>query len=345
VEDFMSVPAPAPDRLSPDDALPPVEPPNAGFIVQLFVVPAIIVAIIVLVWILFNWLAQMGNDPASYVEALERNNGARWQSAMNLAEALRDPRNGQLKADARVARKLADVLEAELKGGQTDDNALQLRVYLCHALGEFTVPDVVPVLLKATTAGKDPKEKYVRFAALKALAVHISAAPHLDATTQAEVLPVVLKASHDEEALIRSTAAFALGALADDPQASTRLEQMLGDGYPNVRYNAATTLARHGDAAGVEVLGEMLDPDQTAGIDVEEEKGSREYKQGMIVVNALRAVAKLSETNPTADISGLRSAVSKLQDANSKQPKGIRTAATEVLHVLDRRTTAAAGSR
>ena len=34
--------------MNPDDSLPPVEPPSAAFLVQLFLVPGIIVAIIVL---------------------------------------------------------------------------------------------------------------------------------------------------------------------------------------------------------------------------------------------------------------------------------------------------------
>ena len=38
-----------PAPISPNDALPPVEPPSAGFIVQLFVIPAVIVAIIIIV--------------------------------------------------------------------------------------------------------------------------------------------------------------------------------------------------------------------------------------------------------------------------------------------------------
>ena len=33
--------------VNPDDSLPPVEPPSAAFLVQLFLVPGIIVAIIV----------------------------------------------------------------------------------------------------------------------------------------------------------------------------------------------------------------------------------------------------------------------------------------------------------
>ena len=41
--------------VNPDDSLPPVEPPSAAFLVQLFLVPGIIVAIIVCVWLAFHW--------------------------------------------------------------------------------------------------------------------------------------------------------------------------------------------------------------------------------------------------------------------------------------------------
>src|SRR5690348_13895689 len=70
-------------RLDTASALPPVEPPSAGFIVQLFVIPAVIVAIIVVVWALFSWLAHTGSDPKAYVEAMKRDNESRWQAASN----------------------------------------------------------------------------------------------------------------------------------------------------------------------------------------------------------------------------------------------------------------------
>src|SRR5690606_15580530 len=114
---FMSTPTQPPESMSPDDILPPVEPPSAGFIVQLFVVPAVIVTIIVLVWTLFNWLAHMGDDPSNYIKALRRDNAARWQSAVNLANALRRP-NNPLKRDANFARELSGLLLAELDSGR-----------------------------------------------------------------------------------------------------------------------------------------------------------------------------------------------------------------------------------
>ena len=49
----MSADPSAPSFASPDD-LPPVQPPSAGFLVQLFLVPGIIVAVIVVVWVMVD---------------------------------------------------------------------------------------------------------------------------------------------------------------------------------------------------------------------------------------------------------------------------------------------------
>jgi len=105
----MSSPLPPSEPLSPDDALPPVEPPSAGFILQLFVVPGVIVVVVVTVWLMFNWLAHMGNDRDAYVRDLSRNNEARWQAAFNLANALRAERitnQPELTIDSELAAQL-----------------------------------------------------------------------------------------------------------------------------------------------------------------------------------------------------------------------------------------------
>ncbi len=338
----MSSSPETPRKVSPEDTLPPVEPPNATFIIQLFVVPAVIVAIIVVVWTLFNWLAQMGNDPMSFVRALERNNEARWQAAVNLADALRDPHNVALKQNAAVARKLADVLTTEIETNPADKSSLQLRVYLCNALGEFTVPDVVPALVLAATAGKEPDEKYVRFAAIKGLAVFAANLGPRDASLRAEIEPVMLKASQDDEPLMRSTAAFALGALGGE-QALARLKQMLVDANPNVRFNAATMLASQGSMAAEPVLLEMLDVKSTAGLDIEGEQELREQKRETILTSALRAVKKLATTNSSADLSKLREAVVAV--SSSKLGPRIQSEALDALKALDQRSSQSTGSK
>ena len=115
--------------ISPDDALPPVEPPSAAFLVQLFLVPGIIVAIIVGVWLAFHWLAHLGNDPQAYVRTLRRDNEGRWQAALNLANDLRGPGGAALKADASLATELGRILADEVASGRTGDQSQTLRLY------------------------------------------------------------------------------------------------------------------------------------------------------------------------------------------------------------------------
>lgn len=182
----MSKPSEPPGALSPDDALPPVQPPSAGFIVQLFVVPAVIVSIIVVVWLLFNWLAHMGEDRQSYINALRRDNAGRWQAAVNLANALRRP-NNPLKHDPEFAGELSALLSAELEQAdeRQSENDVRLRVFLSRALGEIHEPESLPALLAATRAPQDA-DLPVRVAALQALAVLAS---NLDDETLSALRP------------------------------------------------------------------------------------------------------------------------------------------------------------
>lgn len=304
--------------VSADDALPPVEPPSAGFILQLFVIPGIIVFIIVMIWLLFNWLATKGNDPAAFVRELSKNNANRWQAAVNLADALRQSRGegpDSLKNNKQLAAQVADVLAAEIKSGSLEKDSLELRIFLCRALGEFRVNVGLPVLVKAAETRRDAKEDPVRCAALSAIALLAQNAPPPDAALEKQREQVLLEASRDEDKLVRSTAAFAMGVVGGEALLA-RLRDMLGDSYPDARYNAATGLARHGDPAAVEVLAEMLDPEETAGIQIEENEQAREYKRALVIVNGLRAARQLvaheSADDPQA-IAALEKSAAKLK--------------------------------
>src|SRR5215471_2427009 len=102
-----------PDRsnsLSPDDALPPVEPPSARFLVQLFLIPFLIVGILVIGWLFVQWLVQASNNPRDYIKRLRGNSEVRWQAAVNLASALSNPQNASARRDAGMARELSQIL-------------------------------------------------------------------------------------------------------------------------------------------------------------------------------------------------------------------------------------------
>src|SRR3954470_18434528 len=69
--------------------LPPVEAPSAGFIVQLFVIPALVVVVVIVVWLLFGKLAGGERDARGYVRLL-RGPGATWRNAFELASLIRN---------------------------------------------------------------------------------------------------------------------------------------------------------------------------------------------------------------------------------------------------------------
>src|SRR5436305_13548687 len=89
-------------------SLPPVTPPTATFILQLFLIPLLIVSIVVVLWLLFGWIAQMGHDNAGdLVRGIERGDNSSGQLAFELAGLLRsaDPKYDGLRRDAALAQR------------------------------------------------------------------------------------------------------------------------------------------------------------------------------------------------------------------------------------------------
>lgn len=316
----MSRKSPPNNPKTPGDVLPPVEPPSAGFILQLFVVPGIIVAVIVMVWLLFNWVARAGNDPRKDVDALKRDSPNRWQAAVNLANALRDksPQGTALRQDAGLASELGSMLETEIESGSMKEKPITLRCFLCRALGEFETPQGLPALVKAADTQRTPEEAEVRLSALQAIATlaeKVGKANPSQSISTPEVERVLLKASEDSDPRVRGTAAVALGVVGGEPLLA-RLTALLADSNPDVRYNAAMRLAARGDAAAIKVLAEMLDPDEPAGVELEQNEDLRPYKWALIVANALRAVEQLLKANPAADFAPIRAQLDRLLASN-----------------------------
>jgi hypothetical protein len=328
---------PRSESLSPDDALPPVEAPSAGFILQLFVVPGVIVVIIVAVWLMFNWLAQRGNDPQAFVAAIKRNNEGRWQAAVNLANALNNRQSTssqELRHDHRLVQDLSGILDAEIDAGSMEEKPITFRMYLCRAIGSFDVDDGLPVLLKAVKTNRDEHEIAVRRSALEAIALlaeNLQASDPTKPLASPQLTSTLLEAASDSDPLVRSSAAYAMGVVGD-ADLLAKLQSLLADTYPDVRYNAATGLARQGDVAAAPVLLEMLDPDEQVGIEIEKDEQSRDYKRALIEFNALRAVDLLLKKNSQVDRAQFVPAVEKLLKA--KLPNNVQVEATNLLRLL-----------
>jgi HEAT repeat protein len=358
-----------PRDIRADERLPPVEPPSAAFLVQLFLAPAIIVGIIVSVWLTFHWLAHLGSDPQALVRTLRRDNEGRWQAALNLANDLRGAGGRALKTDATLAEQLGGILDDEVRSGRTGEQSQTLRLYLCRALGEFATPAAAGPLLRRAEDSGDPGTAAAAVEALAVLSANL-AVEGTDFDDPEGVRRVILAASRDSDPALRSRAAFALGVVGGR-EAERRLVELAGfgggftaadasDAEPDaasgepeppagspaareadVRYNAATALARLGRDEAYEPLSEMLaladpPPPPDAAAARSPVFQSRRYKRAMIVKNAVKAVALLVDATDAPPPDRIVKLVAGLED---DPVADIRAAAAELSKKLERLST------
>jgi HEAT repeat protein len=294
--------------VSSDELLPPIEPPSAGFIIQLFVIPAVIVAVVVGIWFLIESLARSGEqDPAQIVASLRSSNQARFQQAKELGDMLRLPeRYPELKGNRELARKLAEYLDELVRAGDVGDASVAMRIVIARSLGDFSVTEGLPALINA--ALHDP-ERDVRRQAINAIAVLAGTTGDAkQPITDEKLSEALITLADDQDKLIRSEAAFALGVSATAPSAdaqlAAKLEEMADDPYTDARFNAVTWLARLGNVRAVEGVAEMLDP-ETIDSSVSGEKAmtpevteqalaaTRTFKRKVLITNALKAIDDL----------------------------------------------------
>ena len=322
-----------------EDALPPVEPPNAGFIVQLFFIPLLIVSIIVGIWLMFSWIAQAGSNPRSLVAEMRKNNDASWQRAFELANLLRNSATESIKDDADFAKELCDFLEAEMKQASKVQHKVKLRVFLCRAIGQFHTDVVVTTLLRVITTPAEGSELEVQISAVEAIAVFVHERGSQPLAQRDEIVAALAEASRsstenaDQRRLydeLRSRAAFALGVTGSDA-ALNRLHELLDDSYPNTRFNATTGLARHGDPRAMPGLLEMLDPDNVALSADEVSDSEKANKRVWVLQNGIYAAQKYLPGRE-ADSNVLIEAVEKLTSADV--PDSVQLEAKNLLFSL-----------
>jgi hypothetical protein len=313
---------------------------SAGTSARMWFIPLVVVFAVALVWLLLRWSGSRAVSPHEIVRDLGRPGKSHWQQAYVLAELLHGSQHAGLKQDAALAAQLSALLEAQLDDVALDANRLNMRVFLCRALGEFAVPTVQPVLLRASRLERNPAEIAVRRAAVEALAAHaVGVGPgtlHDDASLVQTLIATAQESGRDaadktprEE--LRASVAFALGVLGSEP-ALAQLQRMLDDPSTNVRYNAATGLARHGHAAALPVLLEMLDPGNPQAVAGEVSAAGRTWKREAVLTNAIRAAQQWAQRNPQADHEPLVAAVETL--VTTDVTVSVRTLARQALPSL-----------
>jgi hypothetical protein len=324
-----------PIKFSPDDILPPVEPPNLAFIRQLVLIPLLIVSLIVCGWLFFTWLASGSADPDKMLHEIARYSDSGWQSASNLAQMLSRPdaQYAEMRRDPSFAKKLAELLEEKSKDQFTNSKGdlqrLKLCYFLCRAIGSLETEEALSPLLDAAERERSPVEIEVRLGALEGLTVLATQLGRETIQQNERALDVLLECSRasDDSAApaegqspdykphgeIRGTAAFALGVVGGE-RANERLAIMLDDAYASARYNAATGLARQGDARAVPVLLEMLDPQNELAVKDEQHQSAQEDRRIQVMKNGIEAATQLAKKSPASDLGSLNNALRRVAD-------------------------------
>ena len=319
--------------INPDDSLPPVEPPSAAFLVQLFLVPGVIVAIIVCVWLAFHWLAHLGNDPQAYVRTLRRANEGRWQAALNLANDLRGPNGSGLKADVKLASELGSILDDEVGSGRTGEQSETLRLYLCRALGEFSVPEAAPALVRRVNANDDDPTTQAAIEAIAVLATNLQKAGR-SFENRDDVVAAVLAATTSANSRVRDACGFTLGVLGGE-RSIDGLLRLVGDPSADVRSNAALGLARLGQPDAYDTLSEMLALEDVYLDEKtpDDKMQSERYKRALVVVNALRGITMLIDATNDGPPSGV---IKKIEELQQDSVAEVRSSAKAVIKKIDR---------
>jgi len=327
-DDLPSSDPEAPAQEQTEPTLPPVEPPSAGFIVQLFLVPAVIVAGVVGVYLLFGRLASGELDWRKQVlDVRSENPHVRWRAALGLAQMLdADAQRGesgqQLAANAEIAETLTTLFDETRRANRRDEETDRQIEFLTKALGRLDRGDLVfPSLLD--TARSDDDEK-IRKHALTAIAMIAGRAFERETPLDdAEVTLAMIGIASSDDVLSRHQAAFILGLLGS-PEAHAKLESLLSDADLMTRVNAAIGLARNDSKAGLFVFEDVL-RDATAhplspAAASRDDTTLEEYaERAVIIANCLKALDLLNPQFTEAESDRLADALRQVSEATGDE--------------------------
>ena len=222
---------PAPDRSS--------FPTTPTLAVQFFLIPLAVVAMVVVVYGGFRMLLTSERTPEEYLQDVQSGGRERrWPAAYELSRMLADP-----DIETRYPTLGAAIVDA-FQDSEGDDP--RVRRYLALAVGRLNSPP--PSAIDALVSGLGDPNPETKISVIWALA----------ALEDPSVRDEIQGMYQSDDPGVRKMAVYALGALpgtGDHPVLRTALE----DESPDVQWNAAVGLARHGLDDGVRVLGRMLD--------------------------------------------------------------------------------------
>jgi len=276
-----------PAEFRPEE-LPPVTPPSAGFIVQLFLIPALIVMALVAVWALFGKLADSDSDWKQLATELSSSNEhRRWRAALGLAQLLQNeqihlPQDQEpLAKNPLVVDSLTRLFSESLASTTITDEDIRHQEFLARTLAALDADEkTLPILAEGM---KDSRNIEVRKSSLMSVAA--IAGRHFDDVTgysasvaagsvvpsmsarrlpltaptisDSTVLEQLRRSAQDSDPVVRHLAGYALGSVSG-PESLEQLRVMLTDGNRLAQANAAIGLARNGSVDGVPTMIQLL---------------------------------------------------------------------------------------
>lgn len=266
------------DKLDEREAAPRRGPLAAApaLAVQFFLIPLAVVAVVVLVYGGFRMLVTNERTPEEFLNDV-RTGGRerRWPAAYELSRMLDAP-----EVEAQYPGLGPAIVRAFADSAGDDP---RVRQYLALAVGRLR--NVPPGAVDELVAGLDDADAETRISVIWALA----------SIGDAGVVDRIEGMYQSSDAGVRKMAVYALGALPLDAQAAT-LRNALDDTAPDVRWNAAVALARHGRGDGLPVLRQMLDREyvernvtRTPNLDAELDPVAEVMVSGLQAVGALNA--------------------------------------------------------
>ncbi|OFW15594.1 MAG: hypothetical protein A3F69_00820 [Acidobacteria bacterium RIFCSPLOWO2_12_FULL_66_10] len=274
--------------------------------VQFFLIPLAVVATAASLYLGFRALVSDDRSAKDYLaEVRSGASSRRWPAAYELSRMMADPK-------VRADRSLAPALVGAFEAAKNDDPRVQR--YLALAIGRLDPPmsaGAVEALTKMLSA-VDGESR-------------ISAIWALGSSGDVSVVAALQPVYESPDAGIRKMVVYALGALPGDAQMGT-LRTALQDAAPDVRWNAAVALARHGSHDGVAVLRQMLDRSYVEqAVTRESHQDEARDPVADVMIGGLRAAASLKDDALKASVTSLSQ-----QDRSMR----VRQAALEALKVI-----------
>jgi hypothetical protein len=268
----------------------------------------LVVGATVLVYIGFRGLLSDDRSAEEYLTDI-RSGGSnrRWPAAYELSRLMADPEFAK-----REEAVLAPELTKAFAESKNDDP--RVRQYLALTLGRLTppLPAETRQLLVEALGDADSQTR-------------ISAIWALGSTGEAVVSADIERQYQSEDAGVRKMAVYALGSMPIEIGNET-LIKALEDAEPDVQWNAAIALARHGRHEGVPVLRRMLDRAYVERNVTRQPQARDEVDPvGEVMISGLRAIAALKAGGLSDEVRTLSTG-----DQNLK----VRQAAVEALKNL-----------